>query len=222
MKEHPILFSGDMVRAILNGDKTQTRRPSTIESSFEADEEFFIYKGKTYRGQGIYQQPDGTWFAPYSLENLLRFCPYGQVGDRLWVRETFCNKNPFHGGICGDGPCYRATDEGECGAYLFQKWQPSIHMPRSASRITLEITHVQIERVQHISEKDAWAEGIAELEGAFEAADLCATAKKYELCVEDARTTYAHLWDILYAGRGLAWNVNPWVWKITFKHMIDV
>ena len=101
-------------------------------------------------------------------------------------------------------------------------WRPSIHMPRWASRITLEITDVRVERVQDISEADAWAEGIEVLDGQFADADICATAKKYGLMFENANCIYAHLWDTLYAARGLGWDVNPWVWVNTFKRAEEV
>ena len=188
MKERPILFNGEMVRAVLAGQKTQTRRiPS-----------------KTQQG---------------SL-----FCPYGHPGDRLWVKETFYKYYPSE---TWPEPkaLYKADGITLCdkdSEGKKQRWTPSIHMPRILSRITLEITDVRVERVQDISEADAWAEGIEVLDGQFADADICATAKKYGLMFENANCIYAHLWDTLYAARGLGWDVNPWVWVITFKRAEEV
>ena len=186
MKESPILFNGDMVRAILAGQKTQTRR---------------IIKGR-----------------PSKTQQDALFCPYGHPSDRLWVKETFA--------YAQDGTVvYRASMVGSPWDAITRRaitWRPSIHMPRWASRITLEITDVRVERVQDISEADAWAEGIEVLDGQFADADICATAKKYGLMFENANCIYAHLWDTLYAARGLGWGVNPWVWVITFKRAEEV
>ncbi|MBD5626866.1 MAG: hypothetical protein HDQ90_05170 [Desulfovibrio sp.] len=92
-------------------------------------------------------------------------------------------------------------------------------MPRRLSRITLEITDISARHLQDITEEDAWAEGTEDLEMNWSAADLCATAKRYGLCVEDARCTFAHLWDTLYASRGLGWAANPWVWVVSFRRL---
>ncbi|WP_288230446.1 hypothetical protein [uncultured Desulfovibrio sp.] len=177
--KRPILFNGDMVRSILAGQKTQTRRPVDPQ----------------------------------------RQCPFGQPGDRLWVRETFCKYYPSETWpepkalYRADGITLCATDsEGKK-----QRWTPSIHMPRTLSRITLEITDVRVERVRDISEEEARAEGIEALDGRFVSADLYYTARRYGISMEDARCIYAHLWDTLYAARGLGWGVNPWVWVVTFK-----
>ena len=185
MKERPILFNGDMVRAILAGRKTQTRRPVWSDDD-----------------------PSGI-------------CPYGVPGDRLWVRETFCKYYPSETWpepkalYRADGITLCATDsEGKK-----QRWTPSIHMPRALSRITLEITDARVERVRDISEEEARAEGIEALDGRFVSADLCDTARWYGMSMEDARCIYAHLWDTLYAARGLSWGVNPWVWVVTFKRV---
>lgn len=200
MKERPILMNGDMVRAILRGQKTQTRRP--IKPPFE------VHK----RGSLVtLTRPDrnGDRFCPYP-------CPFGQPGDRLWVRETFAELSEL------DGPLFPTDVEGMLRGTPFRwtvKWKPSIHMPRRLARIFLEITEVRVERVQDITEEDAWAEGTDGLKINWSAADLCATAKRYDLCVEDSRCTYAHLWDTLYAARSLGWAANPWVWIVSFKRL---
>ncbi len=186
MKERPILFSGEMVRAILEGRKTQTRRvvkPQPCEMN--------VWHGAIYDGEiDLNKTP--------CMEP--KKSPYGVPGDRLWVRETFCTGS-FYDCFQEDGViCYRATGgnatESDCAA-----WRPSIHMPRRASRITLEVTGVRVERVQDISEDDAKAEGVS--------------LEKWD----SYRVAYAELWSDLNAKRGFGWSVNPWVWVIEFRRM---
>lgn len=200
--KRPILFNGDMVRSILAGQKTQTRRP--IKPPFEIN------------AKGYLTRPDwrGGRLGPYP-------CPFGKPGDRLWVKETFCK---YYASETWPEPkaLYRADGITLCATDSEgkkQRWTPSIHMPRALSRITLEITDIRVERVQDISEEDARAEGIEALDGRFVSADLCDTARWYDMNMEDARCIYAHLWDTLYAARGLGWGVNPLVWVVTFKRV---
>jgi hypothetical protein len=138
MKEQPILFKAETVRAILEGRKTQTRR---------------IIKSQSTTSE-IYQRPDELWI--YTINGVgvgLPFkCPYGQIGDRLWVRETWAPS--YHGEDC----IYRADPDDEIFKFT-GKWKPSIFMPRWASRINLEITNVRAERLQDITEEAAQAEG---------------------------------------------------------------
>lgn len=126
-------------------------------------------------------------------------CPFGQPGDRLWVKETFCKYYPSETWpepkalYRADGITLCATDsEGKK-----QRWTPSIHMPRTLSRITLEITNIHVERVRDISEEDVQAEGFS---------DRPASNNKFRIA-----------WDLLYWKRGLGWDVNPWVWVVTLK-----
>lgn len=188
MKERPILFSAPMVRAILEGRKTQTRRVVKPPKWSDADEIFFI-------GNDSIAVPDDD-HADYFIA-----CPYGQPGDRLWVRETFrlfdssecgcydlCNCLRYHG-----RPVYRATaDDGE------SKWTPSIHMPRWASRILLEITGVRVERLQDISESDCCAEG-------------CGSPITRDL----KKPQFMALWQSINGPD--SWDANPWVWVVEFK-----
>lgn len=173
MKERPILFSGEMVRAILDGRKTQTRR---------------VIK------------PQGE---PYTIEDVdVLKCPYGIPGDRLWVRETFAD---LRGMGFGHKWAYRAdTPEGSESDRIRigygVRWKPSIHMPRWASRITLEITDIRVERVQDITYIDAKAEGV-----------------EYEKGYTDPREAFATLWNSINAKRDYGWAMNPWVWIIEFK-----
>ncbi len=186
MKERPILFSGPMVRAILDGRKTQTRRiikPQPIKRlhrlAFDA------------RALGNLWGDRGTW--------LIR-CPKGAPGDRLWVRETWA--------MIDGAYAYRADSGHDLtgpGNFL-HNWKPSIHMPRAAGRIALEVTGVRVERLQDITEEDAIAEG-AELTD-----ELTGTADDLDGSYVKA---YSILWDVIN-GHG-SWEKNPWVWAIEFR-----
>ena len=181
MKERPILFSGPMVRALLAGTKTQTRRvvkklPITLNRETNSLE------------------VDGENIANGRFAKLVA-CPYGQPGDRLWVRETFGHFERNDNFTPGCEVFYRA--DGEC--LEIKPWRPSIHMPRWASRITLEITSVRVERLQDISEADAIAEGV------------------YTDPARSAYDAYAQLWDEIN-GPG-SWAANPWVWVLELRRI---
>ena len=146
MKERPILMNGNMVRAILRGQKTQTRRPVMPQP-------FRTPPGTTHGWEWERRGKRDIWIA----EAYLKDCPFGQPGDRLWVRETFADPSQL------DGPIFRADSEDVFAGNRFIrsiKWTPAIHMPRRLSRITLEITDVSARHVQDITEEDAWAEGM--------------------------------------------------------------
>ncbi|WP_131035633.1 hypothetical protein [Klebsiella variicola] len=205
--ERGMIFNAEMVRAILDGRKTQTRRP---------------IKWKQTRFTEIGEREDGSkWPWSEDAEHAFDFwhpCPFGSVGDRIWVRETFqgplfdfdlmdsyCkDSTPFEKSeFCvykADGvpapEFYDADDELHCC------WRPSIHMPRWASRILLEITGVRVERLKSISDRDALREG-------------CSTADmKSGDCVADV---FARLWASIYGSD--SWNANPWVWVIEFRRV---
>lgn len=145
MKERPILFSAPMVRAILDGTKTQTRR--VVKHRHLA----FI------GGKGQENDPSAWGFgAGVQNESYRLVCPYGIPGDRLWVKETWHPGGPENN---HDGVIYRATDPGWDDSGSGLRWRPSVFMPRWASRITLEISSVRVERLQDITEEDARAEG---------------------------------------------------------------
>jgi len=224
MKERPILFSGPMVRAILAGTKTQTRR--------------------VVKDCGLWEtQPGLTDLRPITAD-----CPYGQPGDRLWVRETFCietsqdvgyyppphnDGRPLrevedpHGewGTWWERPHYKATDPAPELAYPDDegepkvKWSPSIHMPRWASRLTLEITGVRVERLQDISDADALSEGVERLINEDGFIDYHHQWGKV-IKAMDAASSFRSLWDSINAARGLGWDTNPWVWVITFNMVV--
>ena len=186
MKERPILFSAPMVRALLAGTKTQTRRVVKMESH-----------------QQIEQRDDGRdWPWMYDGERDADYwmaCPYGQPGDRLWVRESFARVPT----ACGSEDIVFAADyqDGSDRA-AGVRYTPSIHMPRAVSRITLEITGVRVERLQDISRGDAMAEG-------------CPFPNMAQ--GPDPRDWYAQLWEQIN-GHG-SWEANPWVWVIEFRRL---
>lgn len=200
MKERPILFSGPMVRGLLDGSKTQTRRVVKPQPTTE------IRSGL----MGHWSiQPDVREFS----------CPYGQPGDRLWVRERFCPIYPQDPTYNNGEPIeydyaatyvhgYRLGDS----LGLKKKWKPSIHMPRAASRITLEITGVRVERLQDISEADAIAEGAKQTDGQWWTHD-----PSDPITGNDPVESYRRLWESIN-GPG-SWDANPWAWAIEFKRV---
>lgn len=211
MKERPILFSGPMVRAILEGHKTQTRR---------------VMKQQPKRVDAVYA--DGTIDTECLFRDGRRIkCPYGTVGDRLWVRETWqgplieegqCLDNMYAAEFCEYAATQKFAPEFEdADGNQRQGWRPSIHMPRWASRLLLEITDVRVERVQDISEADALAEGI---EGPFEVGHTAYRAPgDSKPRYSKAAASFESLWDSINAKRGFGWDANPWVWALTFKRV---
>jgi hypothetical protein len=191
MKERPILFNGKMVRAILDGRKTQTRR---------------VIKPQPL---GIDQYT--TWIVndAWQTGHVDVDCPYGAPGDRLWVRETFTAPMEYNGFKPSELPencdfIYREESPGYRIKELGSRWFPSIFMPRWASRITLEVTAVRVERVQDISPKDALAEGDVE----------ALTNPRHK---ETSIDWYHNLWDSIN-GAG-SWASNPWVWVVEFRRI---
>lgn len=210
MKERPILFSAPMVRAILAGTKTQTRRVLAPRGwgvermkSWRLAE---VVSGDETRKLTCAQPAEhayaGFLLQPDSASPCYFKCPYGQPGDRLWVRETF--RGPLDDGSYG----YRATHTGPF-TWESYTWKPSIHMPRAASRIALEIADVRVERLQDISEADALAEGIVQLhDGGYG----LPAGEHYHSA--DPRKSYLSLWEAIN-GPGSV-EANPWVWVVEF------
>lgn len=205
MKERPILFSAEMVRAILAGRKTQTRRIIKLDDFQPAETKGYDW---------MFRDRHALW-NEVSTQGLIESrCPYGMPGDRLWVRESFQVVEPY--GSDGDewigddlqeidGPLgstkpeqmghwwqliYKADEPEMC-----KWWRPSFFMPRWASRITLEICTVRVEQLQRIGGTDAWADG--------------------GLTVQQ----FIDLWNSINAKRGYSWDANPWVWVIEFKKL---
>jgi hypothetical protein len=212
MSERPILFSGLMVRAILEGRKTMTRRVVKVPRWALA-------------GQMECDGCEPNWPMAedcYGDSQKIK-CPYGVPGDKLWVRETWAVAKPWdyvkpkdlakendeYSRLAVD---YKAEKQrmwgntGTCG-----KTRPSIYMPRWASRITLEVTAVRVERLKEISEEDAEAEGVN------------LAAHKATLGMSSSagnnRGAFVALWDSINAERGFGWDVNPWVWVVEFKRI---
>ena len=201
MKERPILFSGEMVRAILEGRKTQTRRvvkpqPTIVHA---------IYKDASISTNLIFRSGDQRIH-----------CPFGQPGDRLWVRETW-GLVTHHDLTDWCGGSIKGVPEAELREQFFIEhaanwkvpnefayWRPSIHMPRWASRLTLEITAVRVERLQDIGEEDAKAEGVT-------------ITEYYSMSRNPHRSAFIDLWNTCYGPE--SWNANPWVWVIEFRRV---
>jgi hypothetical protein len=218
--EKAILFSGPMVKAILDGRKSQTRRvlrPQPFLNDSEGEKWWFLDRSEDGYGKtnGAWKDGDSAYWT---------YCPYGQPGTKLWVRETWA---AFDETAIRDRErnfvFYRADDEKKYETD--GKWRPSIFMPRWASRITLEITKVRVERVQEISEEDAEAEGIRRYrrefgqEGGFpEGWEDSRPGYGGSVWIPSAfKDAYRNLWDAINSKRGCGWDTNPWVWVIEFK-----
>lgn len=194
MKERGMIFNGEMVRAILDGRKTQTRRP---------------LKWKQTRFTEIGEREDGSnWPWSEDTEKVCDYwhpCPFGAVVDRIWVRETWAEA----GASAPDLKLYRANYPDHVPSHYENvppvdeiRWKPSIHMPRAACRILLEITDVRVERLRDLSEDDAKSEGITPPSGGV-------------LPGWEYRINFRDLWMSIYGSDN--WEANPWVWVIEFK-----
>ena len=194
MKERPILFSTEMVKAILEGRKTQTRRVIKPQPN-DIRESPFVKSGiETTHG--------------YEIK--LKYEP----GDRLWVRETW-HKHSDDDDFCTGEIHYRATE-----ICVGTKWIPSIFMPRWASRITLEVVNVRVERVQDICFEDCLSEGC---DSGFEHYDGSCNHIEDGSCCQGwhygSKWNFRYLWDSINAKRGYSWDANPWVWVIEFRRV---
>ncbi len=228
MKDRPILFSGAMVRALLAGTKVQTRRVVKLPADARGVRYWATPSGRSQPG---YADPGVNWWN--DAGNHLDRCPYGQPGDRLWVREAFritTNTMDEARALTEDIMSGTAIDwkadsvdrfvaegldrEAAEAMHNFERWRPSIHMPRWASRITLEITGVRVERLNDISEADARAEGIEEGSGDFAGCFWCGAS----MSGTTAKECYSRLWEQIN-GPG-SWAANPWVWVIEFRRVV--
>lgn len=215
-RDIPILFSAPMVRALLAGTKTQTRRVLKVEPPPGAQRVIRSFQDE--RLQWAATDPHDMEQGQLVLGDAPR-CPYGAPGDRLWVRETWAYH--LHAQTAKrdeDGPFVYAADGQQALQYrLCDRWHPSIHMPRIASRITLEVTCVRVERLQEISTTDAWAEGIPGSPPPGVTVDRVDEWVRWSDGVmrEDPKTGYRDLWESIN-GAG-SWDANPWVWVVEFK-----
>jgi hypothetical protein len=210
MKEFPILFKAEMVRAILGNRKFQTRRivkwkkpDAGLNMQFSGLQSGFYCTDAPASGWVLRSRDGGGCWNDRTERT---YCPYGVVGDKLWVRETWA--------YAPDGYVYRADylDGGDAqGVVDFRTgnvipliWKPSIFMPRAASRIQLEVLNVRVERVHSISELDALAEGVTPA--------IAGVMEGWE-----HRFAYRDLWNKINSKSGVDWDTNPWTWVIEFK-----
>ena len=192
MKERGMIFNGEMVRAILGGRKTQTRRIMKNQPAGDNPDTPALIRSV---GGGF------QWYGHYGESSIFN-CPFGAVGDRIWVRETFCAV-PDHEEPAGCSALLYAAD----GNGPYGKWTPSIHMPRWASRLTLEITGVRVERLASVSDDDAGKEGYPANPAPYGGA-------------KDKWLWFRQLWDSIYPDQ--SFKHNPWVWVIEFKVVPNV
>jgi len=228
VKERPILFSAPMVRAILEGRKTQTRRTVKPQPAFDPHREQWSWENKAGHIAWSGTRPQAA-----ALLGAREICPYGQPGDRLWVRETWGLARPLRDseGVVDDelewsGSIPKADPRGKrlmddwCVGYAADgcegRMRPSIHMPRWASRLTLEVTGVRVERLQDISEEDALAEGVGAL--SYGGAEDIWLGDGED--TRDPRVAFRWLWDSINGGRPWrCWDDNPWVWVVEFRRV---
>ncbi|WP_205956746.1 hypothetical protein [Pantoea stewartii] len=243
MRERPILLNAEMVRAVLDGRKTQTRRIMKNQPvpSKTREGDFWFSCNKMCSMVHVSDFIPGNCVnLPDAHEYFSMCCPFGAVGDRLWVRESFYEHGCWQGGGYDPEDSYFVSDKqvlypadgiqrpSERKRDDFWRSRPSIHMPRWASRITLEITGVRVERLNNISEADAIAEGLAE---------ISKDGRIYKYGVPDRDgypgtddygwpwhewerypiSAYSKLWKSIYGEE--SWQANPWVWVIEFKHV---
>ena len=209
MRERPILMSGTMVRAILEGRKTQTRRVVKLPPAPMKLGQFEPTNVDGFNKAGKYFPPrPALW---HTRNGATVVCPYGIHGDRLWVRETWRSYGERGRGGEIERFMYRAGINQATDGW---KWKPGIHMPRRACRLVLEVTAVRVKRLQEISVDDAIAEGVVEWgtrEAGRKVFDGRARGIPYLV------NAYAELWNSLNAKRGFGWEKNPWVWCISFS-----
>ncbi|MEZ2759763.1 hypothetical protein ACBQ54_18875 [Providencia vermicola] len=211
MKERGIIFNTEMVRAILDGRKTQTRRimRQQPKPSKTKENDYWFPCTKTQSMIHVSDFIPGNSAVVDMHEFYSICCPHGGVGDRLWVRET------FQAGLCTESTfAYKATHKPsdlDEGWDEIIKWRPSIHMPRWASRITLEITDVRVERLQDISKQDAIFEGAPRGHHSIDV-----ISKQFGF-PDFSRSWFAQIWMDIYGEDN--WAANPWVWVIEFKRV---
>lgn len=206
--EHPILFSGEMVRAILAGHKTQTRRVVLPYPRLETDDQD---KDSPDFGEPLHlHSVDCPSYCDYACGRRVpdEWTPYGVVGDHLWVRETFrVNGNKHDLALANKDSVFYRADE----PYMDKgDYRPSIHMPRRLSRITLEVTAVRVQRLQQIGLHEIIAEGVEKIDD---------PSRGIAKSAPQLKASFMRLWDGINAKRGYSWESNPWVWVVSFKQV---
>jgi hypothetical protein len=232
IKQHPILFSTPMVQAILEGRKTMTRRILKPSSQKQAEwlDPWLLNSANIV---GLCRRHEGDGYGDFGVQlghpkgGPLCWvkCPFGQVGDILWVRETFVR------GVWGDGwtvsdPMYwyRADDNNGIDWHNEEKgepgpipWKPSIHMPYDACRLFLRITDIRVERLQDITEADAINEGIESKWNSFDENFIYRHYLKSNKYGPSSIHSFQTLWESINGEE--SWDKNPWVWVISFEHI---
>ncbi|WP_020408977.1 hypothetical protein [Hahella ganghwensis] len=251
-KERPILFNGEMVRAILDGRKIQTRRIMKVQPPCASYQMLRIVDStgpRSERGKLHWAQLNENKTQVIDSDHRLFTCPFGEIGDRLWVRETWATVNTESGPAlayradsdvipwrefcdttCDDGSMDYEKYPGDYCMWwsdLFDgadghKWKPSIHMPRWASRITLEITDIRVERLLDITERNARLEGpkphhLSNEWGGVEPHPDSTKKSPHWRWFASAINAFLSLWESIYGTGSL--NANPWVWVIEFKRV---
>lgn len=245
MRERGMIFNDEMVRAVLEGRKTQTRRiiQSPAKNMQASGQKVIDYRepGDKWYGEHVFsmRNQSGTW-CDYTKDQFLAKCPFGAVGDRLWVRETWMPDAPrdgtwadveFYG--CKGSPLSMIPERFRKPEHCIHRaswdgsemvgWTPSIHMPRWASRITLEITGVRVERLNSINYRDAVREGLVQEEYNWHSSEYplddiaFRTSRESKRRYSSPQECFKDLWQSIYGEE--SWQANPWVWVIEFKRV---
>jgi len=198
-KETGIIMTGDHPSKILRGEKTMTRRTRGL-NEINKHPDLWEWFGYDNSGRYSFRSPRFNWHEILNIR-----CPYGRVGDRLWVKETFKvhQRSPDVVWYRADFQPFGRLSQEQAKS---QWWRPARFMPRWASRITLEITGIRVERLQEITSEDCKLEGIPPHQ--------MGNVIQEGYPVQKA---FANLWDSINAKRGYSWEKNPWVWVIEFK-----
>ncbi|EOD4150781.1 hypothetical protein ACJQ3B_001324 [Vibrio cholerae] len=227
MKVVPMIFNTDMVKALMAGDKVVTRRPVSPQPEI-SDYGYDWWPSKKF-GSLVqvsgFEKIDCDYKRDLVEEIARDACPIANIGDLIYVRETFAALG--HNDYQQVSPRnifdvhefrYKASERdsiANCADWEVRgyHWRPSIHMPRTASRLTLKVTDVRIEKLQDITEDQCWKEGIEHIDGQFDIYQLSEMAKTFDGTFEDAKASFACLWDSIYKD----WHQNPYVWVIEFE-----
>ena len=217
MREHPIIFSTPMVQAILDGNKTQTRRVIKPQPNNEYG---IVYT--TIEGFQCAPPGEQIWGETEEGESF-QIKPKYEKGDLLWVKETWSTM-PY--GQCSDGSVnleYAYKADGSLGnfpeitiAKNLDKWKPSIHMPREAARLFLEVKSVRVERLKNITQDDLRKEGVMKMFEKADMSELCIWRDCVSAIERINKKVFSRYWDSLNAKRGYSWESNPWVFVYKF------